>query len=876
MIEQNLKMFAGLAAEQKYLTTLYENATDCIPVLLDNRGTLPMSKIYAPLLIEEDLGPMKWTQQPNKSCGTRPIKSMSDMFRSRDKLPSRMIIKGEAGSGKTVLCLKLVESWCQLKQSGKERHTCERESKLISKLKRNGRLPELLHDWHAEQHKRRSGKEVAFINVRHLFSGPQQDKKEQGSNSEDSDSSGHSDNADDQDDSSDNEDPVRPEDKTACTTCELQQCLSEFDLLYYVPLRDTTEGKTSVVDLVCDTVCNNCQDEMERTKRLLSKQSVRCLIILDGLDEWPNPPGFTGIPDTRGLSLKCVLLLTMRPWKLVHLQLKPNLDTQRVTVCGLSSYSIAKVIENILHNYYGKSGKKLESKFLKYCKKVGGRATEGLMRMPMMLVAACHLWYEQDVRGSGKHLGSEKSLSMTHLYLSLLEQMIKDAASKQTEQGILTQNPVALYLYDTEKSPPIHPGLPAILRKYHHITHFISMLLPFCELAFTDLVSADTRLIFDKGQLERNIGRSQVNLAQKLGLISQTKVGNIGLSQNVSVSFYHKSVQELLAAMHLTCDTTASVKSFFEYCSTIEKVMEMGNLTLFWLGLNPSVCCDISKHIMSRVNNESQIKEYRQTLDPDIGERVRQLYRVQCQWQRELRHCQTLTDDLSSSATLEVGDVYLNYDMDMDTVRLTEELMRKNPNSIVSVWMWHVIGSVLQFLPNCPNLSALCITCMGNEDVKDVLGEVIPILSQLDTLVFRKRCFTKSFDEPHDAAVANAIMRLTTLKCIELHCFVLGDYDMVFMKFMTRLQTMKLHTVFMSSMNWDKLITSLRNTKYSVHVEIKDSDIDKDTVRRIQTSPDQFKLTILTEKENDSEDERDEYRITYKKLVFTTEPSHRE
>ena len=158
--------------------------------------------------------------------------------------------------------------------------------------------------------------------------------------------------------------------KIPCTTCEMKQCLSQFDLLYYVPLRDATEGKTSVLDLVCDAVCNKRQNVIDRTKRLLDNDNIRCLIVLDGVDEWPNPPGFNGLPKSDGLSDNCVLLWTMRPWKLVHLQLKPKHDDHIVTVSGLSPYSVAKVIENILFRFYGLKGEALKLRFLAYCEKV--------------------------------------------------------------------------------------------------------------------------------------------------------------------------------------------------------------------------------------------------------------------------------------------------------------------------------------------------------------------------------------------------------------------------------------------------------------------------------------------------------------------------
>ena len=285
---------------------------------------------------------MKRTRRSEEPSGSKTLDSVQGVFYVGEKLSTRILIKGEAGSGKSVLCLKMVESWYQLKQSIQREHVCEKLSELIFQLDKNlpwlrilGRLK--------EAHPRDNEK---------LF------------------------------------DYRLP--KIPCTTCEMQQCLSQFDLLYYVPLRDAIEGKTSVLDLVCDTVCNDHRDAIDRTTRLLGNNNVRCLIVLDGLDEWPNPPRFTGLPNTRGLSNNCVFLWTMRPWKLVHLQLKPKHDDHIVTVCGLSPYSVAKVIENVLHQFHGYVGQTLESRFLTYYEKATDKRVEGILRMPMMLTAACH------------------------------------------------------------------------------------------------------------------------------------------------------------------------------------------------------------------------------------------------------------------------------------------------------------------------------------------------------------------------------------------------------------------------------------------------------------------------------------------------------
>ena len=124
------------------LLELYEDATNCIPVLLENDEGLPLSEIYAPLLIEEDLDAMKMTRRPDEPSGSKMLDNVQGVFYVRDqdwskKLSTRILIKGEAGSGKSVFCLKLVENWSHIKQSTKCEHVCEKYSELMRQMKYN-------------------------------------------------------------------------------------------------------------------------------------------------------------------------------------------------------------------------------------------------------------------------------------------------------------------------------------------------------------------------------------------------------------------------------------------------------------------------------------------------------------------------------------------------------------------------------------------------------------------------------------------------------------------------------------------------------------------------------------------------------------------
>ncbi|KAH3828974.1 hypothetical protein DPMN_130962 [Dreissena polymorpha] len=64
------------------------------------------------------------------------------------------------------------------------------------------------------------------------------------------------------------------------------------------------------------------EDEREEAKKLclhITKNEM-CLVIQDGLDEWPGDeplPSITGIPKE-----KCIVLTTSRPWKLADERIK--------------------------------------------------------------------------------------------------------------------------------------------------------------------------------------------------------------------------------------------------------------------------------------------------------------------------------------------------------------------------------------------------------------------------------------------------------------------------------------------------------------------------------------------------------------------------
>ena len=238
-----------------------------------------------------------------------------------------------------------------------------------------------------------------------------------------------------------------------------------------------------------------------------------------GLDE--SPVTFRELPSMHGI-VSYVLFCTTRPWKLTQLSLTYSHDDKVVQILGLLPTSEKKVIEYVLVNFYKlkKETEEFKKKFKRYSSMLKISSLESLVKIPMMLTACCCMWYEEDAY-SDQSEGSKGRVtidsptvhtSMTHTYLSLVNSMIRRADQKCDLRSPLTQ-----------AAPLPQTNIPKILKSFSYIHSFLYALLPLCRLAYNELVSGKTKLVFQKDELERKIGHPLVEIALKVGVISQTK-----------------------------------------------------------------------------------------------------------------------------------------------------------------------------------------------------------------------------------------------------------------------------------------------------------------------------------------------------------------
>ena len=94
-----------------------------------------------------------------------------------------------------------------------------------------------------------------------------------------------------------------------------------FNFVFYVSLRHVDSCRSSVIEMICEDVFERDHGNKHVIRHVLGSPDFRCLVVVDGLDEWVCSPEVQtklrekGLPNTSGLSKNCTLLFASRHWK---------------------------------------------------------------------------------------------------------------------------------------------------------------------------------------------------------------------------------------------------------------------------------------------------------------------------------------------------------------------------------------------------------------------------------------------------------------------------------------------------------------------------------------------------------------------------------
>ena len=239
-----------------------KDATHCVPLhpLYPNTG-LSIDKLYAEVVVKEDLTSIQRTDITKPEDRQRVVKNPSDLFTKEEKPVRNVYMLGHPGYGKTTFCLHLLNLWYAAKTIAKP----------------------LLSLW--------------------------------------------------------------------------QLGMFMFDFVFYVSLRHVDPNRSSIVEMICEDVFVRDDGNRNVIRHVLGNTKYRCLVVVDGLDEWVLSPEEqtklrpNGIPNARGLSTNCTVLYASRHWKIELIQPEYSRKDIVVEILGLTNTGVDTIMQNILEMF---------------------------------------------------------------------------------------------------------------------------------------------------------------------------------------------------------------------------------------------------------------------------------------------------------------------------------------------------------------------------------------------------------------------------------------------------------------------------------------------------------------------------------------------
>ncbi|XP_053383440.1 uncharacterized protein LOC123540065 [Mercenaria mercenaria] len=373
--------------------------------------------------------------------------------------------------------------------------------------------------------------------------------------------------------------------------------MRDFEFLFLVLLRDSSDD-CSIDDLIMNQIIQNLAQSSKMT--LESIQGIlrreRFLIILDALDEWVHPEKkCKKEPKTiphRNAREKCVILTTTRPWKLGVLNLKNSEIDKKVELVKLTSESAQTLEERAISKI--KNLDVAEAKILaeQLNKKIKENKLEEMESVPLLSMYLISLWCEDIPLGQSK----------CGLYASIIELLLSRTLSKHPEME--------------PTGEPSQSDIPQCFSEHEHCNQYCTYLKALGKLAYETLFSEtkENTLVFYKAVAEKYLSPNDLKLSLNSGILTQSTEKTL-LKQITKVSFSHKTIQEFLCALYISCQNENGVKKIvLNKCKSLQSILDMSTVLVFINGMvNTEIISSISQEFLSVISEDKTTSEYRST-----------------------------------------------------------------------------------------------------------------------------------------------------------------------------------------------------------------------------------------------------------------------
>ncbi|XP_052819869.1 uncharacterized protein LOC128245683 [Mya arenaria] len=362
-----------------------------------------------------------------------------------------------------------------------------------------------------------------------------------------------------------------------------------FAFLFRVTLRDS--GKTfDLPKMIMDQLIRKIYHEKDADDgyRLLQTvlESETCLIIADGLDEWTQPENVNCTCNTeekvthfRNSANKATLLTTTRPWRMSQFRVQDSKIDKYLEIEGAADPE--QLVENIITILNeGNKDKRTPEAFMKM---VSAKGLKGLLSAPISITQLVCLWFE------GKSLTDSKC----DIYAGMINMLSCRLSCMQSGSKI----------------PKIE--LPSVLKEHECFMQNPMIYLALAKLAYTTLYSEcrASSVVFSNKTVNALLSKEQVEFALKSGLLTEKKSNSL-IKRLSHFSFFHKTLQEFLAALHLCLNendySQLSIK--YEQDNKENILGDVSQTFIFICGMKPELGVQMSSWINSSIT-KTQIDE---------------------------------------------------------------------------------------------------------------------------------------------------------------------------------------------------------------------------------------------------------------------------
>ncbi|XP_060558589.1 uncharacterized protein LOC132718907 [Ruditapes philippinarum] len=373
------------------------------------------------------------------------------------------------------------------------------------------------------------------------------------------------------------------------------EAISGFEFLFLVLLRDS-DTECDVDNMIEQQIINNLRCKSEIPKTLLNDilRNEKCLVILDGLDEWFHPDNeCTRLPKSiphRYAREKCVILTTTRPWKLGVSNLNTSQMDKTVELVELNAADTWQFKLNTMKILIGNiEDDKLTNDVCRFEEEISNHDLDEMESTPLLLLYLICLWVEKIPIGN----------STVELYTGIIQLLLS-----RTEK---------LHGKFHSSCNTYPSNVPACFRRHQHFYCYYTFLVTIGKLAFNTLFSKkkEHTLVFDENVAEKYLDQEDLKSSCLSGILSESKVKTL-INISSKISFSHKTVQEYFSAIFISFQNTSEVqKIIFEECNCLQNILDMSKVFVFISNMNPKLMSTISSDLMPVINNDEKTSKYR-------------------------------------------------------------------------------------------------------------------------------------------------------------------------------------------------------------------------------------------------------------------------